>query len=162
MKKTLAGLALLAVMAVPAAAQKGVFVTRHADKADEADNSPGSKLSTRGEERARALAALLKAGKITAILASETDRAMKTAEPLAKELGIKIETYNPRDTAALVKRLREKHANDVVLVVGHSNTVGAIAQGLGYKGDEPLPTDYGWLYLLVPKGEEAEVFRFNY
>ena len=65
--------------AVPAAAQKAVFVVRHAEKISEEDQ----RLSEAGHSRAERLARMLAGSGISAIYATDTERARDTAAPLA-------------------------------------------------------------------------------
>ena len=66
-------------VSLPAAAEQVVFIVRHADKADESENSP---LSVAGKRRAEALARLLKDAGVAAIYTSKYTRTVQTAEPL--------------------------------------------------------------------------------
>ena len=78
-------LAVVAVLllAQPAAAQRAVFVVRHAEKQSES-NEPGVPLSEAGRARANKLAALLKSAGVTAIYSTDFVRTLETAEPLAR------------------------------------------------------------------------------
>jgi phosphohistidine phosphatase SixA len=75
---------------------------------------------------------------VTAIYATETDRARQTAEPLAKALKLEVRTYSPRDAAGklaprlLLDRLKKEDPSGVVLVVGHQNTVPDLLAALGH------------------------------
>src|SRR4029079_12424606 len=92
--------ALSAAIAVqPAVAAETVYVVRHLQKAEGADPP----LSTGGAANAQLLAQRLANSGIKAIFATPTRRAMETAEPLAKALGLHVTSYDPRDPAAMIE-----------------------------------------------------------
>ena len=140
-----------------ASAQRAVFVVRHAEKASEA-NEPSVPLSAAGSERARRLAALLREAGISAIYSTDTVRTRETAAPLSKILRLETRVYSANgpdgkvDLAPLARRLASENAGDVVLVVGHSNTIAPLLSALGAK--EPVEIaaeDYDNLFLLIPR-----------
>jgi broad specificity phosphatase PhoE len=151
--------ALTALMALPVVvnAQKLVIVVRHAERADGGagtgmmTGTPADPpLSAAGEARAGKLAGMLAESSITTIFATEFRRTQDTAKPLAARLGLVAHVVKAADTAALLERLKTAHGNDVVLVVGHSNTMPAIIKGL--TGDTVTIPDsqYDDLFVLVP------------
>lgn len=109
------------------------YVVRHAEKATP---SPGVTMSTpndpplssAGQQRAEALKEALKSKGITAIYATNTTRAVATAEPLRKSLSLLIQHYGPKPDSAFIQQLKAQQKN--VLIVGHSNTVDEIVNGL--------------------------------
>lgn len=107
-------------------------------------------LSAAGEARAAKLATVLGESGITAIFATEFRRTQDTAKPLAGKLGLTPQIVNAADTAALLDRLKTSHANDTVLVVGHSNTMPAIIGGLTGTKVTIADTQYDDLFVLVP------------
>ena len=111
----------------PPARMTTVLLVRHAERND------GS-LSEAGLERADALAHVaLKAG-VTAVYATDTERAQQTAQPLADLLELDPVIYQVdspdhiRDLAAEVLR---DHTGEVVLIVGHDPTVPLTIEALG-------------------------------
>ena len=127
----------LVVCPALAEAQKLVIVVRHAERADGgAGAAPMTAapadplLSAAGEARASRLAGLLAESGITAIFATEFKRTQDTAKPVAAKLGLTPQIVKAADTSALLGRLKASHANDTVLVVGHSNTMPGIIKGL--------------------------------
>jgi len=138
---------VLAMLGVGQAADAAspVYIMRHLQKADGADPP----LSGAGAAGAQTLASVLGGGGITAIFATPTQRAMETAEPLAKRLGLTVTPYDPAAPDQLVEAVNAIHG--AVLVVGHSNTVpdlvtrfgGAAAPAIG---DE----DYGTVFIVDP------------
>ena len=132
------------LLAHPAAAQRAVFVVRHAEKQSES-NEPGVPLSEAGRARANRLAALLKSAGVTAIYSTDFVRTLETAEPLAA-------------------RLKAEHPRDTVLVVGHSNTVPPLLKALGCSESiEIAAAQYDDLFAVVPgAGGPATLLRLTY
>jgi broad specificity phosphatase PhoE len=151
----LVGLALAAVPQA-AGAQQLVFVVRHAERADggaasAAMTTPADPpLSAAGEARAAKLATMLADSGVKAIYSTEYRRTQETAKPLAQRLGIAVETVSARDAAALIERVKASHAADVVLIVGHSNTVPAIIKAFGGPAVEVGDDEYDSLFVIVP------------
>jgi phosphohistidine phosphatase SixA len=106
-----------------------VYVVRHAEAAEDGSRDP--ELSRAGVARAGALRAALAGAGIGSIYATPYRRTQMTGEPLARELGIDVTTYDPGDAAALVRKILETSPGGNVLVVGHSNTVPQIVEALG-------------------------------
>ena len=153
--------------ALPAAAQPQlVYLVRHAERADQTPAGANMQaqtdplLSAAGEARAARLAAMLKDAGITAIFATEYHRTQDTARPLAAALGIEVGENPARDTDGLVARLRAAHAGDVVLLVGHSNTVPAIIKALGGPDVAIAETEYDNLFIFVPATGTLSRIRF--
>jgi broad specificity phosphatase PhoE len=154
-------LLLLLACAAPAAAQQTVFLVRHAEKANQ---STDPALSEAGLARARALAALLARARVTAIYATQYQRTVQTVQPLADALKLKVERMPADDTRALVARLRSRHASDVVVVAGHSNTVPEILRLLGGTTREEIADDdFSNLFVVVPRpGISPVVLKLRY
>lgn len=135
--------------AAPALAQQAVFLVRHAEKVDESDDPL---LSHAGTARAQALARHLASAGVKAIFVTQYKRTGLTAAPLAAKLGL-MPVKLPSDASQeLAERIRKDHANDVVLVVGHSNSVPRALKLLGHP--EPVEiasNEYDTLFVLVPK-----------
>lgn len=124
---------LLLCAAGPVAAQT-VILVRHAEKAD-ASSDPV--LSEAGQARAEALAQALQGLPLTNILVTPLKRTTLTAAPTAAAHGlsaqaISLEGGAEAHVARLVDQIRTLPPEAVVLVVGHSNTIPAIARALGY------------------------------
>jgi broad specificity phosphatase PhoE len=140
------------VLFMPAAAfaQKLVFVVRHAERADAglpAQTDPP--LSAAGEARAQKLAAMLAETGVKDIFATELKRTQDTAKPLAMKIGVAVEQVGSKDTAGLIAKIKS-HPNDVVLVVGHSNTVPAILKALAGVDVPISDNEYDNLFVVVP------------
>ncbi len=154
---------VVAALSIPAtaSAQKMIFVVRHAERAD-AGGPPQQDpaLSTVGQDRAKKLAAMLAEAGVTAISVTNTTRTQQTAQPLATKLGLHPEIVDAADTAATLKSLKTTHKDDVVLVVGHSNTVPLILKAYGKDGVTIADTEFDNLFVIVPKA--GTVTRLKY
>lgn len=138
-------LAILAP-AHPAAAASQIYIMRHLQKA-QGDDPP---LSADGAANAQKLARLLGgAHTIRAVFATPTQRAMETAGPLAKRLGLTVTSYDPEAPGRLVEQVNGLPG--AVLIVGHSNTVPDLVTRFG---GTPAPVigddDYGTIFIVDP------------
>jgi broad specificity phosphatase PhoE len=132
----------------PSWAQQVVYVVRHAEKVDES-NDPA--LSAAGQARAEALARHLRNAGITAIVVNKYQRTQLTAAPLAAQLKLQPEQLPLSTPEAVVAALKERHAAETVLVVGHSNTVPGILEQLGCQEKITMTNDdYDNLYVVIP------------
>ena len=142
-----------------------VLLVRHAEKAKEpADDPP---LTSSGTQRAKDLAAALHDAGVTAIITTQLRRTRDTAQPLADALGLKAEVVpvdDDEDThAAAVAAAVRRHAGEVVLVVGHSNTVPKIIAALGGpRMPEICETLFANLFVLAPDADGARLVRSLY
>ena len=138
-----------------------VILVRHAEK-DTVLLGSDPPLSAAGIVRARELARVLGQVKISAIYVTPWQRTRQTAQPLATRLGDTLTVVDAIDET--VERLRTRHHGQIVLVVGHSNTVPQIIERLT---GQPVPPytegEYDPLYVvtLVP-GRRARVVRLHY
>lgn len=141
-------LAPLAIQAQPST----VVLVRHGEKAlAPAGNPP---LSAAGEARAEALARVLADAHIDAVVTTGLARTSGTAAPLVRARGLtpiivaagRDVPAHARATAAAV---RARPAGEVVLVVGHSNTLADIIAALGGpKMPELCDQEYASLFVL--------------
>jgi len=111
-----------------------VFLVRHAEKAD-SGKDPG--LTEAGRARAQDLAGALGNAGLEAVHSSDYARTRDTAAPVAAQLGLEVQLYDPRDLPGLASELRARGGRH--LVVGHSNTTPALVELLG--GAKGLPID---------------------
>ena len=111
-----------------------VFVLRHADR------TSGDDLSLRGQKRAQLLARMLGESGVSIAFRSDAVRAKLTLDPLKTALGSKLQVeevpiVDPNDPTdhikSVINSIRSFTDDRVVIVVGHTNTVGPIVQGLG-------------------------------
>lgn len=97
------------------------ILVRHAEKAD---NSPNTNLSEEGMKRAQALARLLSNVKVDAIYTTPFNRTQQTAQFVAENNKLSIQTYKmDLDFPTMTDTLAKKYAGKTILIVGHSNTL---------------------------------------
>lgn len=135
------------------------YIVRHAEKAPGSMMSDSTMttdvpLSEGGEKRAVALKEKLGDEKISHIFSTNFLRTRSTVQPLADALNIPIETYSvdDRDFVSKLKTMDGK-----IVIVGHSNTVDDLVNGLTGKkeisGDLP-ESEYGDLFVVKKKGDD--------
>ena len=153
-------LAVSVVLPCVAQAQKLVFVVRHAERADDpAKLEKDPALSKAGEARAARLRDMLADAGIRAIYVSEYRRTQQTAAPLADTLKVKPELV-PATATALIANMRASHANDTVLIVGHTSTIPTIVKALTGSALEIAESDYTNLFIVVPATRSVTKLRF--
>jgi phosphohistidine phosphatase SixA len=166
-RKIFLALACLIAAHAPALAQSRatvVILVRHAEKAAQpADDPP---LTPAGMARAQALADALKASTVTAIITTTLTRTQQTAEPLAKLRNVNLEVVPIAQAAVHSRAVAEavrKHQGETVLVVGHSNTIGAIIFALG---GPPMPdicdSQYSDMFTLILDGPSTRMIHSTY
>jgi broad specificity phosphatase PhoE len=159
-------LAILLGAAASAAAQGTVVLVRHAERADQPAGAPAMMasdpdLSEAGRARAERLAAMLKDAGITAIFTTQYKRTRQTAEPLAKSLGLAVQSVDARDVDGLAAKVKAEKGN--VLVVGHSNTVPDAIKALGVDtGVTIADADYDNLFLVTLTGARPSMVRLRF
>ncbi len=138
-----------------------VFLVRHAEKQTDVADPP---LTEAGRERAELLAGLLADAGITTIFTSQYNRTQETAAPLAKRLGLSVTVVPAKDLDALLTRVRALPPGARALIVGHSDTVPALAHRLtGAKVLELTDADYDRLYIAtIGKSGQGEVVVLHY
>lgn len=133
------------------------YVVRHAEKAVP---SPGITMSTpndpplsaAGEQRAQALKEVLKDKKIEYVFSTNTVRTRNTAEPLRSYRALNLQTYGPMPDSVFIRQLKALKHN--TLVVGHSNTVDDIVNGLTNAATIPADlqdSEYDNLFVITYK-----------
>jgi broad specificity phosphatase PhoE len=151
----------------PAVAQAPttIILVRHAEKGG-APQDRDPELSEAGHQRALELARVLGDVGISAIYSTPYLRTRHTAEPLARRIGLEV-TITPLTQAyvtELADMLRQRHAGETVLVVGHSNTVPRTINALGAGPLEDLGEgEYDWLFVVTLTGDgHASLSRLHY
>jgi phosphohistidine phosphatase SixA len=109
------------------------YVVRHAEKAMPGEgpvmNTPNDPpLSNKGMQRAQALKNILHDKNIRYIYSTNTIRTRSTAQPVSELTGLTIQTYGPKPDSAFIQQMKMLKKN--TLIVGHSNTIDDIANGL--------------------------------
>ncbi len=153
---------LFSFSALPVAhAQEVIYFMRHAEQVLDVEDPP---LTEVGRRRAEAWASILRNAGIKVVYTSKKRRTKQTGEPIAQALNIPLETMTRRDVAGLVDRLRTRHADDAILIVGHSLTIPKLISRLGHRGYHLiLRSDYDSLFIVVPQSEsDPLVLRLHY
>lgn len=138
------------------------YIVRHAEKeAASANMSSDVPLSAGGQARAEALKTQL-SGKVQRIYSTNFLRTKNTAQPLAAASGLTTAIYDPRDTG-FVSRLRGMNEKGI-LVVGHSNTVDDLVNGLLQRKElSDLPeSQYGDLFIIKKKKNQYSFSRSRF
>lgn len=123
-----------------------VILVRHADR-----NAGIDSLNANGQIRAQELARILDETNITAIYVSTANRTQETAQPIAAQLGIAVSIYDTSNLQNLVDDIKNNHNGEVVLVVGHGNTVPAT---IGLLDISPVPpnipgSEFDHMYMVT-------------
>lgn len=145
-----------------------IVVVRHAEKSTDDPRDPS--ISAIGQERARALSAVLKDAGVGAVYATQYKRTSQTAEPLARQLGLSIveRPVNAANSATyaadLARDVLAAAAGKTVLIVGHSNTVPQIVRA--FSGSTVLPIDDSVndhiFVIVVAPGSPAKLFNLRF
>ena len=140
---------------------KTIYIVRHAEK-QLTGNDP--ELTVAGSARARKLAQILADKKITHVFSTDYKRTRLTGLPTASEAGVDIEIYDPKNHDELVEQLKSLEGN--ILVIGHSNTVGQIANYFlvdGEKFQDLEDSEYNFIYVVtIGKEGNSSVERKTY
>jgi broad specificity phosphatase PhoE len=143
-----------------------VIVVRHAEKAAEPKDNPP--LTSEGAMRAAKLAEVLQHAGVTTIYSTPYARTLETAQPLAKALNLTVtETPIPnRSVGAYASDIaaRVKRDSGVVVVVGHSNTIGPVIKALGGADIGEIPDErYDDLFVLtIQDGKPTRLVKSKY
>lgn len=136
-----------------------VILVRHAEKAAEPRRDPP--LTAQGEARARWLGEVLSRAGVTRVYSTDTLRTRSTAALVAEPLGLEVTVLPPRDLEAMAAALRS-HRGEVVVSVGHSNTLGPLAELLGAEPLAPISEDdYEGFYILSLGGEGSSALALR-
>ncbi len=162
------GAAVLLCLAPIAGAQPAMVVlVRHAEKAS--SPGPDPELSEAGLARAAALASALSDASVSSIITTQFRRTRATAAPLAEKLGLTPITVAAdaglaAHAQATANAVRARPAGEVVLVVGHSNTIPAILRALGGPDfPELCESEYDKLFIVqLDSARPARLFRTRY
>ena len=156
---------LVATHALAQAPTTTVFLVRHAEKAgDPSERDPV--LSDAGFARAQTLAHMLSEVGISAIYSTPYIRTQETVRPLANRLGLEMKVTPVSRTLIedMAVILRHEHPGEVVLVVGHSNTIPPLVNALGAGRYENLSEEeYDDLFMVSLRADgTASVLRLHY
>ncbi|HVR74213.1 MAG TPA: histidine phosphatase family protein [Planctomycetota bacterium] len=146
-----------------------VFVTRHAERQNQSEDSP---LSAEGKERAKRLADVFKNAKVQNLISSKKIRTQQTLEPLAAAMGTKPEDFlkigdlSAASAADVVKAIKGFSSGEVTVVCHHSTTVEPILQALGIPESEARTIDTSafdnLILVLLPAGGSPQMVKLTY
>ncbi len=140
-------LVAVCTLTLQSASAQTVLVVRHGEKLDA---SADPVLSPEGAARAERLANMLAASKVRSIYTTQYRRTILQAAPTAKRLGVTASVIAGKEMDTLIARIRSHAKDDVVLVVGHSNTVPEIIKLLGVGATVIVgEDDYDNLYVVT-------------
>lgn len=154
------------LMAGSAAAQPStVVLVRHAERATEPRADP--LLTAEGSQRALDLAAALSSAGVNSIITTHLQRTQLTAKPLGDAIGqapIIVRAGGAGHADSVAAAVMRRPAGEVVLVVGHSNTVPAIIAALGGpKMPDLCETEYANLFVMEMKtGSAPKLIKAKY
>jgi len=140
-----------------------IILVRHAEKSAEDPADPG--LSAAGLARAQALALALHNAGVSSIFTTQFKRTRETALPLAQVMHITPQVLSAKRGAEHVKEVAAavRASSGTVLVVGHGNTVPAIATALGAPAmKEFCESSYSHMLVLRPAGPDMHVVQIRY
>ena len=158
---------LLLALLLPAAsiAQPAtVILVRHAEKASATEADPV--LSDIGNQRAKDLAVALADAGIGSVVTTNLQRTKLTAAGVlaATKLNpIVVQAGGATHAADVAAAIKARPAGEVVLVVGHSNTVGPIITALGGpKVGNICDSQYSNIFVMAMTGPAPKLIRANY
>lgn len=152
MTRVLLTLVLLFLPAVAHAQPSLVILVRHAERDTVPARDPV--LSAAGRARAQALLEAVGSAGVGSVITTQFQRTQLTAKPLADSLKLTpvvVAASAPVNAhaEAVANAVRSRPHGEVVLVVGHSNTITAILAALGGpKLPDLCDNQYSNLYLL--------------
>lgn len=118
---------------IRAQTNKTIILVRHAEKAAPTEMDKGDPdLSADGKQRAERLMQMIKKYKPHEIFATDYKRTRQTTEPIASYRKKQIQTYDPAKSAEFIQKMMASKT-DHYLIIGHSNTIPALANLLAKK-----------------------------
>lgn len=136
------------------------YLVRHAEKQDDGTRDPA--LTEAGTKRAQTIADMLKTVDLTAVYSTNYKRTRSTAQPTAKQAGLELKFYDPRQLEAFADKLKTLSGN--FLIVGHSNTTPVLAGALtGQAMEEIQHHQYDRIYIVTvsDEGEAKLSLKFS-
>ena len=155
------GAAFLLSFPVIAEPVKTVYLIRHAEKGITEDHSRDPGLTPCGQKRAQALADFFKSVPLQMIYSTNYQRTLHTAAPIASAQQLEVRQYDPDQLEHFAQTLQQQ-PEQIILVVGHSNTTATLAGHLtGTSVAALTETDFDRLYqvLLTQPQPQLNVFH---
>ncbi|MFZ6731854.1 histidine phosphatase family protein [Undibacterium sp. Ji42W] len=166
MQKSLIAFSFFCTMLFPmmsSAEPELIILVRHAEKAVENPADPS--LSAAGQARVQALALALQYAGVSSIFTTQFKRTGETAQPLAQAMNITPQVLSAKRGAEHIKEVADavRASSGTVLVVGHGNTVPAIATALGAPAmKEFCESSFSHMLVLRPAGPNMHVVQSRY
>jgi len=144
-----------------------IIFVRHAEQTshDEADPSLSDAGRRRVAELTRQLADADVVAGIDAVYSTPFKRSQETVQPIADALDLPINSYSATDTETVLENIMENHKGQIILVVGHSNTVPALIANLGAsKNVPPIAQDeFDNIYIIsIPWFGKTKTIRLRF
>lgn len=142
-------------------AQEAVFVIRHAEQ--ELTGLIDAGLRPEGLERAADWAKILRPSGLNLVVTTEIERSRATGAIIAEALEVPRVEFSKGGSPGIANFLRENYPEDVILVVGHSDTIPKMLRSFGYPDTFPISQSaYGWLFIVTPlENSPPAVARLN-
>lgn len=136
---------------------KKMIVIRHAERALGQD-----KLSAEGRERSEHLAELLSHEKVVSIYSTDYNRTKSTVTPISLRKSLPIKIYSVKED--LQQKWDLLLGDEVMVVVGHSNTAPEIA---GYFAQVALDdlddaTEFNRMFSVIKEGQTVRLLDETY
>jgi broad specificity phosphatase PhoE len=148
-----------------AQSKKTIILVRHAEKDTSAAADLGDpNLSTEGLQRVEKLVEKIKRYRPGAVYSTDLKRTRATAAPMAKRRNLEVQIYDAKKPDELIDQIM-KSKTKRFLIVGHSNTIPALANFLTRKNlfqslDE---SEYGTIWIIrIRKGKETKTEVLQY
>ncbi|MGI9271052.1 MAG: SixA phosphatase family protein [Woeseiaceae bacterium] len=144
-----------------------IIFVRHAEQTshDDADPSLSDAGRARVAELTRQLADADVVAGINAIYATTYKRSTETVQPLADRLDLPINVYDAADTETVLETILKSHKGEIIVVVGHSNTVPELIANLGASKNVPTIArdEFDNIYIIsIPWFGKTKTIRLRY
>ena len=144
-----------------------IIFVRHAEQTshDDADPSLSDAGKRRVAELTRQLADADVVAGIDAIYSTSYKRSTETVQPLADRLDLPINIYDAADTEAVLETILKTHKGEIIVVVGHSNTVPVLIANLGASKNVPTIArgEFDNIYIIsIPWFGKTKTIRLRY
>jgi 2,3-bisphosphoglycerate-dependent phosphoglycerate mutase len=143
--------------------QQTFYIVRHAEKAD---NSDDPQLSQQGRERASSLEQYLASKKLDTVFTSTFKRTILTGLTVSFPRSITQLSINQQNQQTLndfIQRMKSIKTDKGILIVGHTNTVPTIVQGICGQTIAAIPeNDYDNIYIIEIKNGNAVLQQLTY
>lgn len=140
------------------------FIVRHAEKEGGSNMTMMSDppLTAEGEKQALDLKNFLQDKNIKRIYSTNYARTVATAEPTRQLFGVSLKTYDPKKGEQLIEEWKTINGENV-LIVGHSNTVDDVVNGLmsAAQMTDLADNEYGNVFIVTKKGSRFSFERLK-